>query len=75
MITEENLIDLGYSLKTKLINGTKDYKISDRNYFVNLSKEGIITVVYGNNNKTTIKPLINCLDLDEFISWHNNYKE
>lgn len=81
MISEENLIELGYELvstdKNPKINNNF-YKIEGRKYQVCLTDDGILSISFPINFKSNYKSLNksnNTSDLSKFEEWHNNYKE
>ena len=72
MITEQDLVKLGYNRPNKLLNGSTDYRHSEsdeRPYKINLNK-GVIQVIYPMNDKS--KRTI-FYTIDEFTDWHLNY--
>ena len=76
MITETDLINMGYIVKTRLTDKEKtvDFKHPDsknRPYLVNLN-EGEINIVYPNNYKHG--EFFRTDNLDEFKNWHNGFR-
>lgn len=78
MITETDLYNLDYNKKQDVDfgkNKTKDFRYDDpgtRDYLVNLSDDGIITIIYPINYRGIKRPVIR--DLDIFTDWHNSQK-
>ena len=67
MITIEELIELDYEIKTKLIKGGFDLIHSEKEYIISLSKEGTVTVIYPiNSNKNSIE----FNNYDDFLNFH-----
>lgn len=72
MITELDLVKLGYNRPNKLLNGSTDYRHSEsdeRPYMINL-KEGIIQVIFPTKKQIT-GPMFDTIE--EFTYWHLNY--
>lgn len=72
MITKEQLYGLGYEVKTNVIDGSTDFRISGSEsspYLVNL-KDGSIRIIFGINvtNKS-----IEFVDFEHFKEWHRNF--
>jgi hypothetical protein len=72
MITERDLSKLGYIVKTRMSDGSMDYKhgnIDVRPYLVNL-KNGSITIHHEVNKN---KGIISFSDYETFKKWHEKY--
>lgn len=72
MINKVELQNLGYNKKQDLHDKSQDFRYGeegDRNYLVNLSSKGAITVIFpiNSNNKQ-----LNFTDLKDFTEWHNS---
>lgn len=74
MITQQDLYELGYEVKTHLKTGKRksiDFRVANVDsspYLVNLSEEGCINVVFPINEE---KNQFSTSNLVEFIQWHN----
>lgn len=73
MITEKDLIGLGYNKKHESVGDFRFGNPGDRDYLVNLSNDGLVTVI--NSHKRKEKVPSNISDFEKFIEWHNSYKE
>lgn len=74
MITENQLFKLGYEVKTGLIDGSIDFRISDSEsspYLVNL-QDGSVRIDFGNNVNTKS---IEFDDFENFKKWHQHYNQ
>lgn len=72
MITKEQLYGLGYEVKTNVIGGSTDFRISGSEsspYLVNL-KDGSIRIIFGIN---VTNKLIEFVDFEYFKEWHRNF--
>lgn len=84
MITKQDLIKLGYNKKQDRNLGrsiSEDFRFGDageREYLVNLTDDGILSVDFGikkGQGSSKRKPnLANITNLDAFIAWHNAYE-
>lgn len=80
MITHNDLINLGYKVKTYLTPKTNKIESIDfiygesteSQYLVNLSKNGEINIIFPNNDKSS--KAFSTSDLSIFIDWHNKQK-
>ncbi len=68
MISLEQLYDLGYKTKTKLLKGGFDLNHSEKNYLVSLSSHGEVTIIYPINSK---KNPVQINDYNAFLNFHN----
>ncbi|WP_284653548.1 hypothetical protein [Flavobacterium terrisoli] len=79
MITEQDLLDLGYS---KIEDSTRKYGKNfltryrhddeNRNYSISLTDDGILTSHFPINLLKEPKGMVNVTDLEIFTNWHNN---
>ena len=76
MITENDLIKLGYRIKGDSGgNRGVDYRfgnIGDRDYLINLSNDGLVTVI--NSHRRKAKAPNNISDIEKFMEWHDSYE-
>lgn len=72
MITQKEIENLGYNLKTKGITGNLDFVFQDlevRPYLVCLSNNSI-QIIYDSRDK---RKSITFSNINDFIHWHNNF--
>ena len=84
MINKQDLIKLGYNKKGNRILGkaiSEDFRFGEageREYLVNLSESGVVTVDFAiniaNDSTKRKRNLANVTSLEEFIAWHNPYE-
>jgi len=72
MITKEQLYELGFEVKSNLLDGSTDFRISgseSSTYLVNLN-DGSIRIIFDNNSSNKI---VEFVDFKYFKEWHQNF--
>lgn len=71
MITNTDLFNLGFTIKTYLDDDSIDFKHIDRPYLLNLNKKGEVTSVHDAREQRAPKSFTT---IERLRKWHENYE-